>query len=86
VLSKYPQVLTDVPCCTNVLEYEIKVTSNDPIKLKSYPIPYAMIDQVDSEIEKNAYVDFRPILVTRYLSKHILNVKHWFSIKDSDTV
>jgi hypothetical protein len=52
VLSKYPQVLTDVPCCTNVLEYEIKVTSNDPIKLKSYPVPYAMIDQVDSEIEK----------------------------------
>ena len=44
--------MTDVPGCTNVLEYEIKVTSNDPIKLKSYPVPYAMIDQVDSEIEK----------------------------------
>jgi hypothetical protein len=52
VLSNYPQVLTDVPGCTNVLEYEIKVTSNDPIKLKSYPVPYAMIDQVDSETEK----------------------------------
>jgi hypothetical protein len=52
VLSKYPQVLTDVLGCTNVLEYEIKVTSNDPIKLKSYPVPYAMIDQVDSETEK----------------------------------
>ena len=50
VLSKYQQVLTDVPGCTNVLEYEIKVTGNDPIKLKSYPVPYAMIDQVDSEI------------------------------------
>jgi hypothetical protein len=35
VLSKYLQVLTDVPGCTNVLEYEIKVTNNDPIKLKS---------------------------------------------------
>ena len=51
VLSKYLQVLTDVPGCTNVLEYQIKVTSNDPIKVKSYPVPYAMIDQVDSEIE-----------------------------------
>jgi hypothetical protein len=51
VLSKYLQVLTDVPGCTNVLEYQIKVTSNDPIKMKSYPVPYAMIDQVDSEIE-----------------------------------
>jgi hypothetical protein len=36
----------------SVLEYEIKVTNNDPIKLKSYPVPYAMIDQVDSEIEQ----------------------------------
>ena len=51
VLSKYLQVLTDVPGCRNVLEYQIKVTSNDPIKVKSYPVPYAMIDQVDSEIE-----------------------------------
>ena len=51
LLSKYLQVLTDVPGCTNVLEYQIKVTSNDPIKMKSYPVPYAMIDQVDSEIE-----------------------------------
>ena len=44
--------MTDVPGCTNVLEYEIKVTNNDPIKLKSYPVPYDMIDQVDSEIEQ----------------------------------
>ena len=52
VLSKYPQVLTDVLGCTNVLEYEIKVTSNDPNKLKSYPVLCAMRDHVDSEIEK----------------------------------
>jgi hypothetical protein len=51
VLCKYLQVLTDVPGCTNISEYQIKVTSNDPIKMKSYPVPYAMIDQVDSEIE-----------------------------------
>ena len=52
MLSKYLQALTDVPGCTNVLEYQIKVTSNDPIKMKSYLVPYAMICQVDSEIEK----------------------------------
>ena len=51
VLSKYLQALTDGPGCTNVLEYKIKVTSNDPIKMKSYSVPYAMIYQVDSEIE-----------------------------------
>ena len=51
VLSECLQVLTDVPGCTNVLEYQTKVTSNDPIKVKSYPVPYAMIYQVDSEIE-----------------------------------
>ena len=56
VLSKYLQVLTDVPGCTNVLEYKIKVTSNDPIKMKSYPVQYAMIDQVDSEIEKHVEI------------------------------
>jgi hypothetical protein len=56
VLSKYPQVLTDVPGCTNVLEYKIKVTSNDPIKMKSYPVQYAMIDQVDSEIGKHVEI------------------------------
>ena len=51
VLSECLQVLTDVPGCTNVLEYQTKVTSNDPIKVKAYPVPYAMTDQVDSEIE-----------------------------------
>ena len=49
-------MLTDVPGCTNVLEYEIKVTSNDPIKLKSYPVPYAMIDHVNSENENNVEI------------------------------
>jgi hypothetical protein len=39
-----------------VLEYKIKVTSNDPIKMKSYPVQYAMIDQVDSEIEKHVEI------------------------------
>ena len=44
--------MTDVPSCTNVLEYEIKVTGNHPIKLKSYPVPYAMIDQVTVKMKK----------------------------------
>ena len=44
ILSKYPHVMTDVPVCTNMLEYEIKLTSNDPVKLKSYPVPYNMTE------------------------------------------
>ncbi|XP_038052264.1 uncharacterized protein LOC119724977 [Patiria miniata] len=50
VLSEYPNVLTDLPGRTTVGEHDIKLTSNDPIRFKPYPLPFAMRDTVDEEV------------------------------------
>lgn len=52
LLWKYTDVMTDVPGHTNVLEHDIKLTSKDPVKQKPYPIPYAMVGEVEKEIDK----------------------------------
>lgn len=52
LLWKYTDIMTDVPGHTNVLEHDIKLTSKDPVKQKPYPIPYAMVGEVEKEIDK----------------------------------
>ena len=37
---------------TDLLEHEIKTTTDTPVRLKPYPLPFAMTDIVSDEIEK----------------------------------
>jgi len=51
-VSKWRHVFSNEPGLTDVCQHEIKVTSNEPIRLKPYPIPFSMKDVVSREIDK----------------------------------
>lgn len=57
LLYEHEHVLSDVPGRTNVLQHDIKLTSDDPVRLKPYSIPYAMLETVNKEVDKMIDLD-----------------------------
>ena len=40
-----------VPKVTNLIEHKVQLTETEPVKHKSYPIPYKMQKDIDKEID-----------------------------------
>ena len=51
VLQDFTDVLTDMPGLTNTLEHKIVTNTDTSVRLKSYPLPYAMTEEVKEEVE-----------------------------------
>ena len=51
LLTEFEDVFTDVPKITNLGEHSIKLTSSEPVRSKAYPLPYAVREAVDKEID-----------------------------------
>ena len=55
VLKEYSDVLTDRPGKTTLLEHEIKLTTQEPVRVKPYPIPFqgeqVIIDEVKTMLD-----------------------------------
>ena len=51
LLANFQSVLTDFPGKTNLDEHCILLTTTEPIRSKPYPLPYALKETVDSEIQ-----------------------------------
>ena len=51
LLMEFQDIFTDVPRVCNLGEHEIKLTTNDPIRSRPYPIPYAMREALSKEID-----------------------------------
>ena len=47
----FPDVLSDLPGYTNILQHDIKLSTNIPVK-KSRPIPYNMLEVVNKEVDQ----------------------------------
>ena len=50
-LNDFKDVLTDIPGGTNLGKHVIKLTDQKPIRSKPYPIPHALRNGVNKEIE-----------------------------------
>ena len=50
LLQDYDDVLTDLPGRTTIGEHDIKLTTDEPIRSKPYPIPFALKETVKEEI------------------------------------
>ena len=57
LLMEFPDVFTDKPGLTNLITHEIKTTTETPVRLKPYPLPYAMENVVSDEIDKMLKMD-----------------------------
>ncbi|PIK48227.1 hypothetical protein BSL78_14913, partial [Apostichopus japonicus] len=52
ILYNFKDVLTDRPGHTQLVAHSIKLTSDEPLRVKQYPIPHAMKEVVQEEIDK----------------------------------
>ena len=52
LLDDFPDVLSNEPGCTDLLEHEIRLSTDIPIRIKPYPIPYSLISTVNEEVTK----------------------------------
>ena len=51
LLSKFPDVLTDLPGTTDNVEHEIIVTTGKPIRSKPYQVPFSLKKDIKTEID-----------------------------------
>ena len=51
VVRKYKHIFTDVPGHVNVIEHEVKLTLNEPIRSKPYTIPYNARESLKRDIQ-----------------------------------
>ena len=51
LLHEFSDVFTDSPGLTNLIEHEIRTTTDTPIRLNPYPLPFAMTKVVSEEID-----------------------------------
>lgn len=51
VLNSYSDIFTDIPGTTDIVEHEIVLTSNQPVRSKPYPVPYALQQDIKKEVE-----------------------------------
>lgn len=41
VIAKHDKVLTDIPGLTNLVEFDMNLTSAEPVRIRPYPTPFA---------------------------------------------
>jgi len=51
LLLEFADIFTDVPKVTNLGEHNIELTSSDSLRIKPYPIPFALRAEVNREID-----------------------------------
>lgn len=51
LLQKYESCFSNEPGSTTLIEHVIELTTDEPVRVKPYPVSYAMQDQVKKEVE-----------------------------------
>ncbi|XP_060553668.1 uncharacterized protein LOC132714768 [Ruditapes philippinarum] len=52
ILKEYSDVLSDKPGFTNLAKHDIKLTTDEPIRAKAYPVPFATRQTVIEEVKR----------------------------------
>lgn len=52
LVNEFPDVFTDRPGLTSLIEHDIRTTTEIPVRLKPYPIPFAMVEKVNEEVKR----------------------------------
>ena len=51
ILNEYQDIFSDVPKVTNLIEHKVQLSETEPVKHKSYPIPYKMQKYIHKVID-----------------------------------
>ncbi|XP_067944465.1 uncharacterized protein [Watersipora subatra] len=52
IVSQFKEVFNDIPGSTSIIEHKINLTSEEPIKQKPYPVPYALREQLQKDLDE----------------------------------
>ena len=52
MLGDFPEIFSDMPGCTKYVVYSIKLNTQLPINVRSYPIPFSQISTAEEEVAK----------------------------------
>lgn len=72
LLDEFSDVLSDLPGRTDVVQHEINLTTEDPIRNKTYQVPYAMRDVVRNEIKQMLQMDIIEPSESSYASSIVI--------------
>ena len=51
LVRRYPDVFTDMSGETDVIQHQIKLTDDTPIRCKPYPLQYAMREELKNKVD-----------------------------------
>ena len=51
LVRRYPNMFTDMPSETDVIQHQIKLTEDTPIRSMPYPLLYAMREELRNEVD-----------------------------------
>ncbi|CAM1295897.1 Uncharacterised protein r2_g521 [Pycnogonum litorale] len=72
LLLRYQDILTDKPGRTDLLNCEINVREECPFRKRSYPVPYAMREEINSEIVNMENLGVIELSVSEYVSPAVM--------------
>ena len=52
LLEEYEEIFSDVPGLTQLEEHFITLNTDAPIRKKSYPVPFAKVTEIETEVKK----------------------------------
>ena len=72
LLGNFREVMTDLPGQTSLAQHDIKISSTEPIRSKPYPLPYALRDTVNKEVDDMLHMGIIEISDSPYASPIVL--------------
>jgi hypothetical protein len=51
LIAEFAEIFTDVPKITNLIEHRIRLTQQEPVRCKMYPLPYKLQETIDKELK-----------------------------------
>jgi len=72
LLKCYPEVFSDIPGCTDIVEHAIVLNTQEPIRTKMYPMPYSVREAINTEIQDMIKLDIIEETESPYASPIVL--------------
>ena len=71
-MDEFQSIFSEKPGNTSIVEQEVTLTTNDPIRCKMYPLPYATRETINSEIDDMIKLDVIEKSTSAYASPIVL--------------
>ena len=52
MIAEFQEIFSSIPGVTDIIEHKIVLTDEEPVRVKPYPVPYALYDDLEKEIKE----------------------------------